>query len=225
MTKINRIVSGVAALAIVTLAACASGPVRATANTSNAGLRELTTMMTGAFSSSRQAAADPQNFRDVHLHMSPIWIDRADGPWLYVEQAMATTLDKPYRQRIYQLRANPDNSYTSAVYKLPGDATDSVLSFAGAWNNPSLLNGLTPEQLTPLTGCDIILRRLADGSFTGSTSGSDCASNRQGARYTTSEVMITPTMLTSWDRGFDEQHQQVWGATAGGYRFEKLVSQ
>jgi hypothetical protein len=33
---------------------------------------------------------------------------------------------------------------------------------------------------------------------------------------------VTETTLESWDRGFDAGGEQVWGATAGGYVFEKL---
>ncbi len=220
----TRVIATMLLLTTACLTACSSPRSSNPPRDHASQLRDLAAMMTGSFTSTQQAATDPQNFRDVHLHMTPIWTDREGGPWLYVEQAMSTSLDKPYRQRIYQLRANPDQTCTSAVYKLPGDGTDSVLAFAGAWNNPEMLKGVTPEQLAPLSGCDITLHRLADGSFTGSTIGSSCASNRQGASYTTSEVTITPAMLTSWDRGFNAEGQQVWGATAGGYKFVKQLS-
>ena len=45
--------------------------------------------MTGAYSSAAQSAKDPQHFRSVTLHMAPIWTDRSDARWMYVEQAMA----------------------------------------------------------------------------------------------------------------------------------------
>lgn len=210
-----------AALSLLT--GCASRPPSAQPAPQDA-LATLATFMAGSFTSTQQSKLDPDNFRDVHLHMTPIWTDRPDGPWLYVEQAIANSLDKPYRQRIYHLSVNPDNTFTSAVYKLPGDATDSVLAFAGAWNNPDLLKGVTPEQLTPLSGCDITLKRESKTTFTGGTTGAGCASNRQGAAYTTSQVTITKDLLTSWDRGFNAEGKQVWGATAGGYQFVKQAS-
>jgi hypothetical protein len=177
--------------------------------------------MAGAFSSTEQAQADPANFRDVHLHMAPIWVDRSDGPWLYVEQAMATSLDKPYRQRVYRLSANSDGTFTSAVYKLPEEPPERLAAFIGAWSNPTPFATLSPSDLTELDGCAITLTRRSDGAFAGGTRGTGCVSTRQGAAYTTSVVTITPTTLESWDRGFDAAGSQVWGATAGGYRFVK----
>ena len=41
------------------------------------------------------------------------------------------------------------------------------------------------------------------------------------ASYATSEVVITSTMLKSWDRGFDSADHQVWGASGGPYEFVK----
>jgi len=68
----------------------------------------------------------------------------------------------------------------------------------------------------------VILRKTADGVFEGSTVGKGCASELRGASYATSEVRITPEQLLSWDRGFDAQGKQVWGATKGGYVFKKI---
>ena len=42
--------------------------------------------MTGTFSTAVQATEDPEFF-DLSLHIKPIWTDRTDGRWLYVEQA------------------------------------------------------------------------------------------------------------------------------------------
>ena len=43
------------------------------------------------------------NYFDKHIEIIPVWTDRKDEFWFYVEQAVADHLDKPYRQRIYQL--------------------------------------------------------------------------------------------------------------------------
>jgi hypothetical protein len=52
--------------------------------------------------------------------------------------------------------------------------------------------------------------------------GKGCGSTLNGASYATSEVLLESTLLLSWDRGFDARDQQVWGATAGGYVFDRL---
>lgn len=185
-----------------------------------APIEDLATWMEGAFTSTAQAARDPQNFLDVHLSMTRIFGDRDDGPWLYVEQAVATALDRPYRQRVYHLVALDDGRVRSEVYTLPGDP----LAFAGAGRDPSRLGGLEPSALVLREGCAIELERIDPATWRGSTVGRGCASNLANASYATSDVVITSTRLTSWDRGFDTQGNQVWGATSGPYEFEKVVA-
>jgi hypothetical protein len=45
----------------------------------------------------------------------------------------------------------------------------------------------------------------------------------RGASYATSEVVITDEQLLSWDRGWDANGKQVWGAETGGYIFVKTA--
>ncbi|QDU65398.1 chromophore lyase CpcT/CpeT [Engelhardtia mirabilis] len=176
---------------------------------------ELAHWMVGSFDSADQAAQAPDDYLDIHLETVRIWTDRSDGPWLYVEQAAATALDRPYRQRVYHL-VRDGAGVRSDVYELPGDP----LALAGAWRDPARLAGLGPRDLIRREGCSIWLRRTPTG-WVGSTRGQDCASSLGDAVYATSEVTITATSLSSWDRGFDANGEQVWGAAAGGYRFVK----
>jgi hypothetical protein len=184
-----------------------------------ADLDALAEFLSGSFSSARQAAEDPA-FRDVRLHAVRIWKDRG-GPaerWLYVEQAMASALDKPYRQRVYKLeRRASDGKLLSRVYTLPGDP----LALAGEWKKDKPLAGLSPERLTEREGCAIVLARRADGAFEGGTEGKGCPSNINGAAYATSEVIVSAETLSSWDRGYDASGKQVWGAAKGPYLFRK----
>jgi len=179
---------------------------------------ELAALLTGSFSSATQHAADPENYRNIALHTAPIWTGRSDGPWLYVEQALAGRPERPYRQRVYQLAASTGGTVESRVFMLPGDP----LEWAGAWREPQRLDALSPDALESRTGCTVVLRRRADGVFTGGTVGTGCASELAGASYATSDVEITARRLVTWDRGFASDGQQVWGATTGGYIFERL---
>lgn len=179
------------------------------------GVERLVELMSGAFSSAEQADADPEAFRDIRLVMVPIWTDRDDGPWLYVEQAAATTPDRPYRQRVYRLTTLESGEIESAVFTLPGE----VERFAGAWREERPLATLRPADLSRRDGCSMFLRAQSPDLFTGSTRGTRCSSDLRGARFATSEVTITPEGLDTWDRGYDENGVQVWGAAKGGYRF------
>lgn len=185
------------------------------ANAPHSDVDELASWMTGSFASTAQAAAD-EDYRDIRLHMTPIWTSREDGRWLYVEQALAEKPEKPYRQRVYRVHRD-DHGLVSDVYELPGDA----LAFAGTWRDPALLKDVTPASLVPRTGCSIRLQRQPDGSYAGATEHGACPSELNGAKFATSEVVITPMLLASWDRGFDAAGTQVWGAKRGAYQFVK----
>lgn len=193
-----------------------SPPPQTAAAMADPGVDRLTALMVGDFSSAEQAKMDP-DYRPITLHTRRIWAERTDGVWLYVEQALATAADKPYRQRVYHLTGDGGVSVRSDVYTLPGEA----LSFAGAWREPGKLWGVTPERLTPRDGCSITLRVLPDGTFQGGTSGTGCGSDLRGASYATSEAHIFGDRMVTWDRGFDAQAKQVWGAEKGGYIFVK----
>ncbi len=168
--------------------------------------------MTGTFSSEVQARAD-SSFFHIRLTMTPIWKDRKGEYWLYVEQAEAGNLARPYRQRIYQL-VTTARGIESRVYTF-----DHALAYAG---KPESVESLTPDQLMLRAGCEVILKRRDAKAFVGATEGKDCASELRGAAYATSEVLITPEYLITWDQGFDASGNQVWGSTKGGYRFDRI---
>ncbi len=179
-------------------------------------LDTLASWLGGCFSSQEQAEAD-SSFLDIRLEMVRIWPDHPDGYWFYVEQATATHQDRPYRQRVYHVTAQPDGRLRSEVYSIPNPQR-----FAGDWRSGQPLATLTSDSLEHRAGCAVILSREQDGTFKGGTVGSGCVSGLRGASYATSEVVVTPDALISWDRGFDADDRQVWGATAGGYVFKRI---
>ena len=198
-------------LALVVLFGCA-----ATKQVSTAEVRKVQSWMTGTFDSFEQSAEDPENFFPIRLVMVPIWEDRDDGPWLYVEQAAKAQLDKPYRQRVYRLAAETRGGVRSEVYTLPGKPLDH----AGQWK----LEGVQRGQIKFREGCTIYLTRENSDRYIGGTRGKGCKSSLGDAAYTTSEVVVEPELLTSWDRGWTKDDKQAWGATKGPYRFVKKSS-
>ena len=116
---------------------------------------------------------------------------------------------------MYRVSPLIDGRFESAVYTLPGDA----LAFAGAWRDSRVFAELSPGDLIPRDGCAIVLEHVGGEMFVGSTVGTSCESSLAGAAYATSEVTIFADRLVSWDRGFDAEGHQVWGAEKGAYVF------
>lgn len=195
-------------------------------------LEELVGLMTGSFSSALQHERDEKNYFDIRLHMTPIWPERSSvekGFWLYVEQAVATDPERPYRQRIYRVFTEEvagasgakTRVFKSEVYLLPGKP-DDVLKFAGAWREPAKLEALKSDQLTLKDGCTVVLTRTAPSTYDGATVGKGCPSERGGATYASAEVHVSAAGLKTWDRGFNDKDEQVWGATQGPYIFDRV---
>lgn len=179
-------------------------------------LDHLTVFLSGSFSSADQARGD-QNFRAAHLHISPIWTDRADGPWLYLEQALVDAPAHPYRQLVYQLATRSDHALEVRIFELP----DPVAA-TGAWKDPSLLARLTPADLLPREGCTQVLRLQPGGIFKGGTEGPGCTSTLRGAAYSTIESLISNLQIVTWERGYNAAGTQVWGSIHGGYVFKRV---
>ena len=176
-------------------------------------VEQLVELMSGSFSSRRQAEANP-NYFDIRLHMVPLWPDRDDARWLYVEQSVATAQEAPYRQRIYRVSAREDGTIESAVYTMIEPER-----FTFSWKDRAKLDALRFEEITRKEGCEVVLRKLGPGQYSGSTGERTCPSDLRGASYAHSEVSVSEQGVDSWDRGFDDAGQQVWGATEAGYEF------
>ena len=175
--------------------------------------KELAGFMAGSYSSEEQHLKDTANYFDIHLQIIPIWKNNSDGYWFYVEQAMNGFLEKPYRQRVYHLK-ELEKGFESVIYTLK-----DPLRFTG---KPEQIESLPFDSLTEKEGCSVFLSKTGEKEYTGGTVGKNCPSDRKGATYATSIVSITDKLLLSWDRGFDDKDEQVWGAEKGGYRFVKL---
>ena len=169
-------------------------------------------LLQGHFDSSEQAAEDP-NYFEISLKMCPV-----DAPWLgervlYVEQAVSTRLNEPYRQRLYVI-APLDKDVVSRVFELANPE-----EFIGLCNTETL-KVVAEGDASIKSGCEVYLAEQGEG-FLGGTAGKGCFSSLNGASYAASDVTLKDGQVTSWDRGYDAQDNQVWGATDGPYQFIK----
>ncbi len=177
-------------------------------------LHDLLGMMQGSFTSEIQAGIDSTYF-NISLHMYPIWNDK--GNFLYVEQALNARQNKPYRQRIYEVTQLNDSMFSSAIYTIENDSL-----WIGKWKTPKAFDSLSMRQVSKKEGCEVILKRIDSDYFKGQTGEKSCESTLYGASYATSEVEIFSDKIISWDRGFDDNDEHIWGAEKGGYIFNKL---
>lgn len=177
-------------------------------------LNELFALMQGSFNSENQAKQD-STYYNISLHMYPIWKEK--GNYLYVEQALNSMQNRPYRQRVYKVTRLNDSVFSSAIYTIPNDSL-----WIGKWKTPEHFNQITPEDLIEREGCEVLLKRIGDNNYKGSTGIKTCESSLRGASYATSEVEINSQQILSWDRGFDADGKHVWGAEKAGYIFDKL---
>jgi hypothetical protein len=176
-------------------------------------LRDLAESMTGRFSSATQAASDT-NFANVNLAITQIWPGRTDGYWMYVEQALAATPEKPYRQRIYHLQ-ELKAVFTSDIYELPNEA-----AAVGQYRHPEFFDNLDPSSVTLMNGCTVYLTPK-DGVFSGSTLHATCQYGDKG-EFINASATIYKNKLESLDQGFNKDGVQIWGSEKGAYVFDKV---
>ena len=179
-------------------------------------LEHLTVFLTGTFSNAAQARGD-QNFRNITLHIVPIWPGRADGPWLYSEQALADAPTHPYRQAVYQLVNRSDDTIEVRQFDLP----DPVAA-TGLWKEPARLDKWAPANLVSRPGCALILHLQPGGILKGGTEGTGCASSIRGVSYSTIEATVSNLEVTMWERGYNDAGVQIWGSVHGGNIFKRV---
>ncbi len=180
--------------------------------TKNSQLNELVSIMQGQYSSEAQSKKDTSYF-NISLRMVPIWKDK--GHYLYVEQAMFSKQEKPYRVRIYKISSMNDQ-FVSEIYTLKNEK-----EWIGKWKTPEKFETLNENDIELKQGCEVLLKRIDKNKYSGKTGNKTCPSELRGASYATSIVTITNNGIVSWDQGFDKNDKQVWGAENGGYEFVK----
>lgn len=191
---------------------CGVNAEAATGPKSDVDIDTLSMWLTGSFSSQKHSEVDSA-YHNVVLNMQPIWKQRTDGVWIIVEQAMASTPDTPYRQRVYRVLRVEENMIEIEIF-----TWKDPKRVVGAWRDVAKLDDMSPSDLVRRRGCEVYLQR-DEVKFLGSTHGTACSSDIRGASYATSEVQISANVISSWDRGFTSAGEQVWGAVKGPYYF------
>lgn len=179
--------------------------------------------LAGKFDSKDQSKTD-KTYYPIELSICPVDAPELGDRVLYVEQALAGA--KPYRQRLYVVERVSESAARSRVFEL---AKPEAMVGACASGETRTLGARDAEERA---GCVVEMHWRGDrfightpdmrwngDAFEPSTTGERCKSDLQGATYATTEVTLDDRQLVSWDRGWDDTDQQVWGAVKGGYSF------
>ncbi|MEL6814431.1 MAG: chromophore lyase CpcT/CpeT [Cyanobacteria bacterium J06598_3] len=172
----------------------------------------------GVMDTTAQAAID-SNFVGVQMTTCRITVTEGndqsprEGIYLYQEQALSENVNEPYRQRFLQLvpAAGNNNRIESRSFKPPV---------------PEQWTGLCDQDVraVPATAlrelvCTVSLRASSLGGFVGSTPSAGCPANVRGAVSISNVVVLHADGMDTWDRGFDAEGNQVWGAEEVPYQY------
>ena len=176
-------------------------------------LETFESQLSGRFDSLDQSIEDP-SYYDIQLHACAVEAPELGEHVLYIEQAMLSDVGSPYRQRLYVLTAESDDTVRSSIYTVSNE--DALIGLC----NSDEIATFEVGTYEPRTGCDVVLTYNGVG-FEGSTEEGACPSDMNGATYATAVVTTTPDTITSWDQGWNDQGQQMWGAIDGAYVFQR----
>ncbi|MGF1515834.1 MAG: chromophore lyase CpcT/CpeT [Elainellaceae cyanobacterium] len=179
----------------------------------------VTEHLVGVMDTAEQSRQDPAQ-PAVQMTTCPIAVDSAAQPsstFLYQEQALLASTDEPYRQRILLVAPIPHPDLpASRVQSISYRPTDAA-ALVGLCNEPAAERSLAAHQLGEVT-CRVFIAPAASG-FLGTTLAEGCPTQVRGAVRVTNEILLHGEGMDTWDRGFDAEGQQVWGATDEPYRF------
>jgi len=198
------------------LLACAGSkqPPAAPVATDDDVVSRLATYLQGRFNNAAQNEANPDDYYAISLRACPVVLPALGETVLYIEQAAVG--QPPYRQRLYLIEQIDQTQARSRIFTL-SDRKDWI-GFCDRGTTVPISEGTWEERV----GCSVVVTWDATQErFTGSTTGTECTTSLGGA-YASSEVTITAEGVISWDRGWNEDGSQAWGASKGGYDFKRL---
>jgi uncharacterized lipoprotein YbaY len=172
----------------------------------------------GILSTAQRAAANP-NVANVTMTTCRVTVANAPKPaiYLYQEQAIADKLTQPYRQRILAISPSPTSqTIRSRSYKLADQA-----KWVNFCDRPS--RQIQPQDF-PIVVCAVFLKPTPEG-FSGTTEATGCPANVRGAVMIRNRIRLHPNGMDTWDRGYDAQGKQVWGAGDAPYQFLRPIGQ
>ncbi|BDA67289.1 hypothetical protein RIVM261_026480 [Rivularia sp. IAM M-261] len=187
-------------------------------------VEEVAQRLEGIMDTSARARVNPKaaNVRmtacRISLNENAQATNKSNNPiFLYQEQALSSELNKPYRQRFLEISSvNNGRTVRSLSYK-----PANVQSVINLCNKPVSERVVTSTDLGKPV-CSVYLTRSGE-NYIGVTPNEGCPANFRGAVKITNTVVLSKTGMNTWDRGFDANGKQVWGAKGESYEFRKIT--
>ncbi|CAL9055274.1 unnamed protein product [Musa banksii] len=186
--------------------------------------RAVADSLIGEKFSREQAHRDPAGYFNMRTLTCPT-TEMVDGSRvLYFEQAFWRTHQKPFRQRFYMVKPCPKEMKCDV--QLSSYAIRDVEEYKNFCDRPKDQRPQPEEVIGDITEhlTTVHLSRCERGKrclYEGSTPPSGYPNSWNGASYCTSELIVHKNgEVHTWDRGYDDEGNQVWGPKAGPYEFK-----
>jgi len=172
-------------------------------------IKRYTKSISGVFWTKEQHSKD-STFDNVIVRTNLIRIDSDGTYWVYTEQGEFENYI-PYRKRVYELKLVEDVIH-QRIYYIKNETNFSYLNYKSITNDDIFLK----------EGCDIQIRYNGRGVYNGSTDGNGCVATFRGSSYVTTDFWVKRNQVGSWERGWSNDGDQVWGSQRGYYIYKKI---
>ena len=172
-------------------------------------IKRYTKSISGVFWTEEQHRRD-STFDNVIVRTNLIRKDDDGTYWMYTEQGEVKDYT-PYRKRVYELK-EVEGVIWQRIYYIKDEKRFSYLNSTE----------ITQEDVIPKEGCDIWIIVDDDGNYNGNTDGKNCVATFRGSSYVTTDFWVYKGKILSWERGWNENGEQVWGSERGYYIYKKI---
>ncbi len=179
----------------------------------DSNVRGVVSHLVGIMDTTDQAANNPTA---PSVRMTTCEVDIEETPntvYLYQEQALTKNIERPYRQRVLNIQLSEDGEMIiSESFKIMNPET--IIGFC---NQPETKRKLSLDTLEKSV-CRVFLKPK-DNGYIGHTPPEGCPANIRGAVTITNTILLHEEGMDTWDRGLDENGNQVWGAENEPYQY------
>lgn len=175
----------------------------------------LIRLLSGGFSNQTQAFDNPPLFAHILVHFRPL--THLEPGSLLLEQSYAIDPLVPYRIRVLKPRLS------NGQIVIDNQSIKDPQRFWGSVHDAERRALIESSDLVPLPGCSYVVQEQSDGFIGEVEPGCRCLVERKGkTAYLVSSFNINESKMRTIDRGHDpETHQQLWGALAGEFEFDR----